>query len=45
MKDIIVEPLRSILIPKFDEIKYESLSEGALGCGISGSGPSIFAHM
>lgn len=43
IKDVIIEPLRSILIPKFDEIKYESIKAGALGCGISGSGPSIFA--
>ena len=43
MKDIIVEPMRSILIPKFNEIKSACLNEGALGCGISGSGPSIFA--
>lgn len=43
IKDVIIEPLRSILIPKFDEIKYECIKAGALGCGISGSGPSIFA--
>ena len=36
-------PWLDILIPKFDEIKYESIKAGALGCGISGSGPSIFA--
>ncbi len=41
--DHIVEPIRSILIPGFDEVKQEALSAGALGCGISGSGPSIFA--
>ncbi|PIF00582.1 MAG: homoserine kinase [Maribacter sp.] len=41
--DHIVEPIRSILIPGFDEVKKESLASGALGCGISGSGPSIFA--
>ena len=43
IKDIIIEPLRSVLIPKFQEIKSASISTGALGCGISGSGPSIFA--
>jgi homoserine kinase len=41
--DHIVEPIRSILIPGFDKIKSVSLEAGALGCGISGSGPSIFA--
>ncbi len=41
--DHIVEPIRSILIPGYDTIKSESLEAGALGCGISGSGPSIFA--
>lgn len=41
--DVVIEPYRSKLIPKFSEIKIESLKAGALGCGISGSGPSIFA--
>ena len=41
--DHIVEPIRSILIPGFNEVKSASLKTGALGCGISGSGPSIFA--
>lgn len=41
--DYIVEPIRSILIPGFDKIKSVSKEAGALGCGISGSGPSIFA--
>lgn len=42
LEDYIVEPVRKSLIPKFDEIKGESLKAGALGGGISGSGPSIF---
>ncbi len=42
MKDVIIEPVRSILIPKFDEVKSSVMKAGALGCGISGSGPSIF---
>ena len=42
LNDVIVEPVRSILIPKFDEVKNGSLEIGALGGGISGSGPSIF---
>jgi len=43
MQDVIVEPIRSILIPGFAEVKKSALDAGALGCGISGSGPSIFA--
>jgi len=43
LEDHIIEPIRSILIPAFDEVKSQSLKAGALGCGISGSGPSIFA--
>lgn len=42
LKDVIIEPVRSILIPKFNEIKMKSLQLGALGGGISGSGPSVF---
>lgn len=43
LEDYIVEPIRSILIPGFDNIKANALKAGALGGGISGSGPSIFA--
>lgn len=43
LEDHIVEPIRSILIPAFNLVKQQSLIAGALGCGISGSGPSIFA--
>ncbi len=43
LEDHIIEPIRSILIPGFDEIKRQAVEAGALGCGISGSGPSIFA--
>lgn len=42
LNDVIVEPVRSILIPKFNDIKEKSLELRALGGGISGSGPSIF---
>ena len=42
LKDVIVEPVRSKLIPFFDLVKQKSLDAGALGGGISGSGPSIF---
>ncbi|MDH4403347.1 MAG: homoserine kinase [Flavobacterium sp.] len=43
LHDEIVEPLRGPFIPKFDLIKKVALENGALGSGISGSGPSIFA--
>ncbi len=43
MQDGIVEPVRSMLIPMFGELKRAALSAGALGCSISGSGPSVFA--
>ena len=42
LEDVIIEPVRSILIPAFAEVKKRSLEAGALGGGISGSGPSIF---
>jgi homoserine kinase len=42
LEDVIVEPIRSILIPGFDELKQKSKEAGALGGGISGSGPSVF---
>lgn len=43
LHDEIVEPIRSILIPAFDKVKDVCKDAGALGSGISGSGPSIFA--
>ncbi|SHG25331.1 homoserine kinase [Flavobacterium micromati] len=43
LHDEIIEPVRSVLIPGFDLIKKAALENGALGSGISGSGPSIFA--
>ena len=42
LEDVIIEPVRSILIPGFDAVKKQSKECGALGGGISGSGPSIF---
>ncbi|MBU2884172.1 homoserine kinase [Gilvimarinus agarilyticus] len=43
MEDHIVEPVRKLLIPLYDEVKAKALEEGAIGCSIAGSGPSIFA--
>ncbi len=40
--DVLIEPVRSMLIPGFDEIKKACKEAGALGGGISGSGPSVF---
>ncbi len=42
LEDVIIEPVRSILIPGFDEVKQKCREAGALGGGISGSGPSVF---
>ena len=43
LKDEVVEPQRAKLIPGFYEVKEAAMNEGALGCSISGSGPSVFA--
>jgi len=43
LHDVVAEPYRKNLIPEFENIKKTSLENGALGCGISGSGPSIYA--
>lgn len=43
MHDGIIEPTRAILIPEFYEMRRLALASGALGFGISGSGPSVFA--
>ncbi len=43
MQDVIIEPSRALLIPYFYEIKKIAMNAGALGIGISGSGPSVFA--
>lgn len=43
MHDVIAEPARSFLIPEFKPVKEAAMQAGALGCSISGSGPSIFA--
>src|SRR5450432_3622481 len=42
LEDVIIEPVRSILIPGFADVKTKGKEAGALGGGISGSGPSIF---
>lgn len=43
LNDVLVEPFRKHLIPNFDVVKNVAIQNGALGAGISGAGPSIFA--
>ncbi len=43
LSDVIVEPVRATLIPGFAAMKQAAREAGALGCSISGSGPSLFA--
>jgi homoserine kinase len=43
LEDVVAEPVRSLLIPSFDQLKQEALAAGALGCSLSGSGPALFA--
>lgn len=43
LNDVLVEPYRKHLIPNFNEVKNAAMQNGALGSGISGAGPSIFA--
>ena len=42
LQDLVIEPQRAKLIPHFYEVKEAALNAGALGCSISGAGPSIF---
>lgn len=43
LHDEIIEPVRAVLIPGFSDMQKAALENGALGCSISGSGPSLFA--
>ncbi|HKE95955.1 MAG TPA: homoserine kinase [Povalibacter sp.] len=43
LEDVIIEPQRKVLIPGFQQVKDAAMSNGALGCSISGAGPTIFA--
>jgi len=42
-EDVVVEPQRQALIPGFKDVKRAAMSNGALGCSISGAGPTVFA--
>jgi homoserine kinase len=41
--DVIIEPQRHSLIPGFKDVQRDAMSAGALGCSISGAGPTVFA--
>ncbi|MFA5907657.1 MAG: homoserine kinase [Vicinamibacterales bacterium] len=43
LEDVIAEPKRAPLVPGFFAVKAAALAAGALGCSLSGSGPSVFA--
>lgn len=43
LQDVVAEPRRGLLIPGFVKVKEAAVENGALGCSISGSGPSLFA--
>ncbi len=43
LSDQMIEPCRRSLIPGFDDVKAAAMASGALGCSISGAGPSVFA--
>ncbi len=43
LRDVVIEPQRSKLIPGFTQVQESAMKAGALGCSISGAGPSIFA--
>src|SRR6202045_4738596 len=42
-QDVVIEPQRQALIPGFHEVRRGAMEAGALGCSISGAGPSMFA--
>lgn len=43
LMDVVIEPQRQVLIPGFAEVKQAALAAGAIGCSISGAGPTVFA--
>jgi homoserine kinase len=43
LEDVVIEPQRKALIPGFERVKRAAMATGALGCSISGAGPTIFA--
>ena len=43
LRDPLAEPHRAPLVPGFRQAQAAALAAGALGCSLSGSGPSVFA--
>ena len=43
LRDLIVEPHRADLVPGFDDVQDAAMETGALGCSLSGAGPTVFA--
>ena len=43
LEDVVIEPQRKVLIPGFQAVKDGAMQNGALGCSISGAGPTVFA--
>jgi len=43
LMDVVIEPQRQVLIPGFADVKQAALVAGAIGCSISGAGPTVFA--
>ena len=43
LEDVVIEKQRQVLIPGFAEVRAAALEAGALGCSISGAGPTMFA--
>ncbi len=43
LEDVVIQPQRQALIPGFDAVRQAALEAGALGCSISGAGPTLFA--
>ena len=43
LKDVIIEPQRADSVRCFPDVRDAALASGALGCSLSGSGPSVFA--
>lgn len=43
LRDLIVEPHRAAMVPGFDDVQAAAMNTGALGCSLSGAGPTLFA--
>ena len=43
LRDLIVEPHRAALVPGFADVQDAAMEAGALGCSLSGAGPTLFA--